>query len=81
MGLACAFLVKPSVKWLGYIEHIFGMSLGDCDINCKWMPQPLLVNALRVCWLRSFDDLQSAFLEVIADPVRGKLADDIIPIR
>ena len=35
VGLACALLVKPSVKWLGYIEHIFGMSLGDRDIDCE----------------------------------------------
>ena len=40
-----------------------------------------VVKALRVHSLGSFDDPQPPFFDMVADPVRGKLADDFIPVR
>ena len=56
-----------------YIEHILSNVSPSVDFE-----SPHSVNALRVCGLWSFDGLQPSIDVMIADSVRGELADDFL---
>ena len=59
--------------WLLFIEHIFSNLSHTVDFESSH-----LVNSLRVCGLWSFDGLQPSIDVMIADSVRGELADDLL---